>query len=107
MLAQVSDARSGDAADPAAQRDVRKAEAKLGDTVSDFAATYMELYAKTKKRSWMTDQSLTLVPVVAGPAAFPSWQTPGTRGCPRISWSLFSLHLELADSKGQYRPSTL
>jgi integrase len=58
VLAQVSDARSGDAADPAAQRDVKKAEAKLGDTVSDFAATYLELYAKTKKRSWMTDQRI-------------------------------------------------
>ena len=58
VLAQVSDARNGNAADPAAQRDVKKAEAKLGDTVSDFAAIYLELYAKRKKRSWMTDQRI-------------------------------------------------
>ena len=58
VLAQVSDARSGDASDPAAQRDVKRAEAKLGDTVSDFARVYLELYAKTKKRSWMTDQRI-------------------------------------------------
>jgi integrase len=58
VLAQVSDARNGNAADPAAQRDVKKAEARLGNTVSDFAAIYLELYAKSKKRSWMTDQRI-------------------------------------------------
>ena len=58
VLAQVSDARSGDAADPAAERDVKRAEARLGDTVSDFAGVYLELYAKTKKRSWTTDQRI-------------------------------------------------
>ncbi len=54
----ISDARNGDAADPAAQRDVKKAEARLGDTVSDFAAVYLELYAKSKKHSWKTDQRI-------------------------------------------------
>ena len=58
VLAQVSDARTGDASDPAAQRDVKRAEARLGDTVSDFAGVYLELYAKNKKRSWMTDQRI-------------------------------------------------
>ena len=35
-------------------------EHRLGscDTVSDFAAVYLELYAKSKKRSWKTDQRI-------------------------------------------------
>lgn len=57
-LAQVSDARRGDAADPASQRDVKNAEPKLGESVADFAALYMKLYAKREKRSWATDERI-------------------------------------------------
>ena len=59
-----SDARRGDAVDPAAQRDVKKAGAKLGDTVSEFARLYLELYAKKKKRTWQTDQRILDVDVI-------------------------------------------
>ena len=45
-LAQVQDARRGDAVDPAAHRDVKKAGAKLGDTVAAFA----ELISSTPKK---------------------------------------------------------
>ena len=59
-LAQVADARGGKAKakDPAAERDIRKAQAALGDTVKAFAELYIELYAKAEKRSWKTDKRI-------------------------------------------------
>jgi hypothetical protein len=63
-IAQVQDARRGDAVDPAAQRDVKKAEAKLGSTVSEFAHVYLELYATKKKRTWKTDERILKVDVL-------------------------------------------
>jgi integrase len=59
-LAQVAAARRGEekAKDPAAERDIRRAQAALGDTVRAFADVYIELYAKQKKRSWKTDRRI-------------------------------------------------
>ena len=47
-LARVADARRGKdkVRDPAAERDVRRAQAALGDTVKAFAQVYIELHAK-------------------------------------------------------------
>ena len=57
-LAEVERARRGESADPAVQRDVKREEARAGDTVSDFAEVYLERYAKPKKRSWETDERI-------------------------------------------------
>src|SRR5262245_41081445 len=59
-LARVAAARRGQekARDPAAERDIRRAQAALGDTVKAFADIYMELHAKVKKRSWKLDQRI-------------------------------------------------
>ena len=59
-LAKVADARRGKdkARDPAVERDVRKAQAAVGDTVSAFAQVYIELHAKVNKRSWKMDQRI-------------------------------------------------
>jgi integrase len=59
-LAAVEAARKGeeDAKDPAVERDIRQAQAALGDTVSAFAEIYLELHAKPKKRSWRADKRI-------------------------------------------------
>jgi integrase len=59
-LARVEAARIGKqgAKDPAVDRDIDKAQAKLGDTVAAFASVYIDLYAKPEKRSWKTDDRI-------------------------------------------------
>jgi hypothetical protein len=59
-LAAVEAARRGqeDARDPAIERDIKRAQAALGDSVAAFADVYLEMHAKAKKRTWKTDKRI-------------------------------------------------